>query len=63
MLRSKLRQGSYYPAFLEPRRMAEEALVAVIEEAYVHGVSTRSVDELVTAMPARQPHRATGCWR
>jgi putative transposase len=46
----KLRQGSYYPAFLEPRRMAEKALAAVIQEAYVHGVSTRSVDELVKAM-------------
>jgi putative transposase len=46
----KLRQGSYYPAFLEPRRMAEKALAAVIQEAYVHGVSTRSVDDLVKAM-------------
>jgi len=46
----KLRKGSYFPAFLEPRRMAEKALAAVIQEAYVHGVSTRSVDELVKAM-------------
>ena len=46
----KLRKGSYFPAFLEPRRMAEKALAAVIQEAYVQGVSTRSVDELVTAM-------------
>jgi len=46
----KLRRGSYFPAFLEPRRMAEKALAAVIQEAYVHGVSTRSVDELVKAM-------------
>ena len=46
----KLRQGSYFPAFLEPRRTAEKALAAVIQEAYVHGVSTRSVDELVKAM-------------
>jgi len=46
----KLRKGSYFPAFLEPRRMAEKALTAVIQEAYVHGVSTRSVDELVKAM-------------
>jgi len=38
----KLRQGSYYPAFLAPRRTAEKALAAVIQEAYVHGVSTRS---------------------
>src|SRR5256714_13164569 len=46
----KLRRGSYFPAFLEPRRMAEEALAAVIQEAYVQGISTRSVDELVKAM-------------
>ena len=46
----KLRQGSYFPAFLEPRRMAEKALTAVIQEAYVQGVSTRSVDDLVKAM-------------
>jgi len=46
----KLRQGSYYPAFLEPRRLAEKALAAVVQEAYVHGVSTRSVDDLVKAM-------------
>ena len=43
----KLRKGSYFPSFLEPRRTAEKALVAVIQEAYVHGVSTRSVDDLV----------------
>jgi putative transposase len=46
----KLRKGSYFPGFLEPRRMAEKALTAVIQEAYVHGVSTRSVDDLVRAM-------------
>src|SRR6267154_4118549 len=46
----KLRKGSYFPGFLEPRRMAEKALTAVIQEAYVQGVSTRSVDELVKAM-------------
>ena len=46
----KLRKGSYFPAFLEPRRMAEKALTAVIQEAYVHGISTRSVDDLVRAM-------------
>ncbi len=46
----KLRRGSYFPAFLEPRRMAEKALTAVVQEAYFHGVSTRSVDELVRAM-------------
>ena len=46
----KLRKGSYFPSFLDPRRMAEKALSAVIQEAYVHGVSTRSVDDLVKAM-------------
>ena len=46
----KLRRGSYFPAFLEPRRTAEKALAAVIHEAYIQGVSTRSVDELVQAM-------------
>ena len=46
----KLRQGSYFPAFLEPRRMAEKALTAVIQEAYIQGVSTRSVDDLVKAL-------------
>src|ERR1700686_1745759 len=67
----KLRKGSYFPAFLEPRRMAEKALAAVIQEAYVQGVSTRSVDELVKAMgmtgisksqgrPRRRPGSA-GC--
>lgn len=46
----KLRKGSYFPTFLEPRRTAEKALVAVIQEAYVHGISTRAVDDLVKAM-------------
>ncbi|HEX6014936.1 MAG TPA: IS256 family transposase [Geminicoccaceae bacterium] len=46
----KLRKGSYFPGFLEPRRVAEKALTAVIQEAYIQGVSTRSVDELVKAM-------------
>ncbi len=46
----KLRRSSYFPGFLEPRRMAEKALAAVIQEAYVQGVSTRSVDELVRAI-------------
>ena len=45
----KLRKGSYFPTFLEPRRTAEKALVAVIQEAYVQGISTRSVDDLVKA--------------
>ncbi len=46
----KLRRGAYFPGFLEPRRTAEKALVAVVQEAYIQGVSTRSVDELVKAM-------------
>ncbi len=46
----RLRKGSYFPGFLEPRRLAEKALTAVIQEAYIQGVSTRSVDELVKAM-------------
>src|SRR5690242_1299359 len=46
----KLRQGSYFPPFLEPRKVSEKALVAVIQEAWIGGVSTRRVDELVQAM-------------
>ncbi|QBS38371.1 IS256 family transposase [Thermaerobacter sp. FW80] len=46
----KLRQGSYFPSLLEPRRRAERALVAVVQEAYVQGVSTRKVDDLVRAL-------------
>lgn len=46
----KLRKGSYFPEFLEPRRAAEKAMTAVIQEAYVQGLSTRSVDDLVKAM-------------
>jgi putative transposase len=46
----KLRQGSYFPPFLEPRKTAEKALVTVIQEAWIGGVSTRRVDELVQAM-------------
>lgn len=46
----RLRKGSYFPGFLEPRRMAEKALTAVIQEAYIQGVSTRSVDDLVKAL-------------
>lgn len=46
----KLRKGSYFPGFLEPRRTAEKALTAVIQEAYVQGISTRSVDALAQAM-------------
>jgi transposase-like protein len=46
----KLRKGSYFPDFLEARRTSDRALIAVIQEAYVHGVSTRSVDDLAKAM-------------
>ena len=46
----KLRSGSYFPSFLEPRRRSEQALVAVVQEAYVNGVSTRKVDRLVEAL-------------
>lgn len=46
----KLRSGSYYPSFLEPRRRTERALLAVIQAAYIEGVSTRKVDELVQAL-------------
>jgi putative transposase len=46
----KLRKGSYFPTFLEPRRLAEKALTAVIQEAYVQGISTRSVDDLVKTL-------------
>jgi transposase-like protein len=46
----KLRKGSYFPSFLDPRRRSEEALPAVIPEAYVKGVSTRKVEDLVVAL-------------
>ena len=46
----KLRRGSYFPEFLEPRRASEQALVAVIQEAYIGGLSTRDVDNLVKTM-------------
>lgn len=46
----KLRTGSYFPAFLEPRCLAEKALTAVVQEAYIQCISTRSVDDLVKAM-------------
>ncbi|MGV8989235.1 MAG: phage terminase small subunit P27 family [Cypionkella sp.] len=47
---AKLRTGSYFPGFLEPRRMAEKALTAVVQEACVQGISTRSVGDLVKAV-------------
>lgn len=46
----RVRDGSYFPSLLEPRRRAERALAAVVQEAYVHGVSTRKVDDLVKAL-------------
>jgi putative transposase len=46
----RLRSGSYFPSFLEPRRRSEQALVAVVQEAYLNGVSTRKVDRLVEAL-------------
>jgi putative transposase len=46
----RVRDSGYFPSLLEPRRRAERALAAVVQEAYVHGVSTRKVDELVKAL-------------
>ena len=46
----KLRKGSFFPVILEPRRRIDQALYAVVMEAYVNGVSTRSVDDLVAAL-------------
>ena len=46
----KVRPGTYFPSLLQPRRRAEHALLAVVQEAYVHGVSTRKVDDLVKAL-------------
>src|ERR687893_2724559 len=46
----RVRDGSFFPALLEPRKRAERALAAVVQEAYVHGVSTRRVDDLVKAL-------------
>lgn len=46
----KVKPGTYFPSLLQPRRRAEHALLAVIQEAYVHGVSTRKVDDLVRAL-------------
>src|SRR5436853_3671342 len=56
----KLRKGSYFPAFLEPRRTAEKALTAVIQEAYIHGISTRAVDDLVKARGASGISKSQG---
>jgi transposase-like protein len=61
----KLRQSSYFPGFLEPRRMSEQALTAVVQEAYVQKISTRRVDELVQAMGMTviSKSRPRGCTR
>lgn len=48
----RLRKGSHFPSFLEPRRTAEKALVAVVQEACVHGICTRAADDLVKALGA-----------
>ena len=48
----KLRQGSYFPSLLEPRRRAEQALLAVVQQAYIEGISTRKVDDLLQALVA-----------
>ena len=50
----KVRPGTYFPSLLQPRRRAEHALLAVVQEAYVHGVSTRKVDDLVKALGRRR---------
>jgi len=49
----KIRRGSYFPSFLEPRKRSEQALVAVVQEAYVAGVSTRKVDQVVESLGIR----------
>ena len=49
----KIRRGSYFPSFLEPRKRSEQALVAVVQQAYVCGVSTRKVDQLVETLGLR----------
>jgi|SRR3954467_11112222 putative transposase len=59
----KLRQGSYFPAFLEPRKTAEKALTAVIQEAWIQGVSTRKVDDLVQALGISPSLRSRPCAR
>ena len=46
----KVREGSYFPSLLEPRRRSERALLAVVQQAYVEGVSTRRVEDLVQAL-------------
>jgi transposase-like protein len=54
----KLRTGSYFPPFLEARKTTEKALISVIQEAWIAGVSTRKVDDLVQAMGSAASARA-----
>src|SRR5215217_3849043 len=49
----KIRQGSYFPSFLQPRKRSEQALLSVVQQAYVCGVSTRRVDQLVESLGLR----------
>lgn len=58
----KLRSGSFFPELLEPRRRIDQALCAVIMEAYVNGVSTRSVDDLVSAMGVDSARARRSSW-
>ena len=51
----KIRQGSYFPSFLEPRRRSEQAMLAMVQQAHVCGVSTRRVDQLVESLGLRIP--------
>ena len=57
---AKLRQGSCFPSFLEPRKASEQALVAVVQEAYLKGVSTRKVDDLVQALGIERDLEVSG---
>ena len=57
----KLRKGSFFPSILEPSRRIDQALYAVVMEAYVHGVSTRSVDDLVEALGVGSGSRSRRC--
>jgi putative transposase len=56
----KLRQGTYFPGLLEPRRRHERALLSVVQHAYVHGVSTRAVDLSGALIPASSSSGAAG---
>jgi putative transposase len=59
----RVRNASYFPSLLKPRRRAERALAAVVQEAYVHGVSTRKVDDLVKALGIGSTSRFRSCRR